>query len=118
MSIISRPPEMAKREYDCRSQSQLSSRVRDLHPEYAGSRRRFRTEDRDRRYVEFRWLRPPEKGRTFSRGWRGTSIRKQMPSETPRWLVIPERDLFTGIAIVGAVTSEKSKSELWRIGIT
>jgi hypothetical protein len=24
-----------------------------------------------------------------------------MPSETPRWLVIPERDLFTGIAIVG-----------------
>src|SRR6202158_2637396 len=47
--------------------------------------------------------RPPEKGRTFSRGWRGTSIRKQMPSETPRWLVIPERDLFTGIAIVGAV---------------
>src|SRR2546427_10348824 len=28
---------------------------------------------------------------------------KQRPSETPRWLVIPERDLFTGIAIVGAV---------------
>src|SRR6266566_2433769 len=27
---------------------------------------------------------------------------KQMPSETPRWLVIPERGLFTGIAIVGA----------------
>jgi hypothetical protein len=54
--------------------------------------------------VEFRrWLGPPEKGRTFSRGWRGTSIRKQMPSETPRWLVIPERDVFTGIAIVGAV---------------
>ena len=54
--------------------------------------------------MEFRrWLGPPEKGRTFSRGWRGTSIRKQMPSETPRWLVIPERDLFTGIAIVGAV---------------
>ena len=26
-----------------------------------------------------------------------------MPSETLRWLVIPERDLFTGIAIVGAV---------------
>jgi hypothetical protein len=52
--------------------------------------------------VEFRrWHGPPEKGRTFSRDWRGTSIRKQMPSETPRWLVIPERDLFTGIAIVG-----------------
>src|SRR5437762_3115897 len=29
--------------------------------------------------------------------------RKQIPSETPRWLVIPERGLFTGIAIVGAV---------------
>ena len=29
--------------------------------------------------------------------------RKQVPSETPRWLVIPERDLFKGIAIVGAV---------------
>ena len=29
--------------------------------------------------------------------------RKQVPSETPRWLVIPERGLFTGIAIVGAV---------------
>jgi len=41
-----------------------------------------------------------------------------MPSETPRWLVIPERDLFTGIAIVGAVTSEKSKPKLCRIGIT
>jgi hypothetical protein len=26
--------------------------------------------------------------------------RKQVPSETPRWLVIPERGLFTGIAIV------------------
>jgi len=33
--------------------------------------------------------------------------RKQMPSETPRWLVIPERGLFTGIAIVGAVGSGK-----------
>ncbi len=54
--------------------------------------------------MEFRrWHGHPEKGRTFSRGWRGTSIRKRMPSETPRWLVIPERDLFTGIAIVGAV---------------
>jgi hypothetical protein len=33
--------------------------------------------------------------------------RKQRPSETPRWLVIPERGLFTGIAIVGAVGSGK-----------
>jgi hypothetical protein len=34
--------------------------------------------------------------------------RKQVPSETPRWLVIPERGLFTGIAIVGAVGSGKT----------
>jgi hypothetical protein len=33
---------------------------------------------------------------------------KQTPSETPRWLVIPERGLFTGIAIVGAVGSGKT----------
>ncbi len=33
--------------------------------------------------------------------------RKQRPSETPRWLVIPERGLFTGIAIVGAFGSGK-----------
>jgi hypothetical protein len=31
--------------------------------------------------------------------------RTQMPSETPHWLVMPERGLFTGIAIVGAVGS-------------
>jgi hypothetical protein len=31
--------------------------------------------------------------------------RTQMPSETPHCLVIPERGLFTGIAIVGAVGS-------------
>src|SRR5258707_10525800 len=36
--------------------------------------------------------------------------RKQIPSETPRWLVIPERGLFTGIAIVGAVGSGKRQA--------
>ena len=36
--------------------------------------------------------------------------RKQRPSETPRWLVSPERGLFTGIAIVGAVGSGKTAS--------
>ena len=36
--------------------------------------------------------------------------RKQLPSESPRWLVIPERGLFTGIAIVGAVGSGKTAS--------
>jgi len=29
--------------------------------------------------------------------------RKPVPSETPHWLIIPQRGLFTGIAIVGAV---------------
>ena len=30
------------------------------------------------------------------------------PSETPRWLVIPERGLFTGIAVIGAIGSGKT----------
>ena len=34
--------------------------------------------------------------------------RKPVPSETPRWLIIPERGLFTGIAIVGAVGTGKT----------
>ena len=34
--------------------------------------------------------------------------RTQMPSGTPHWLVIPERGLFTGIAIVGAAGSGKT----------
>jgi hypothetical protein len=36
--------------------------------------------------------------------------RRLGPSETPHWLEIPERGLFTGIAIVGAVGSGKSSS--------
>ena len=36
--------------------------------------------------------------------------RKPGPSETPRWLAVPERGLFTGIAIFGAVGSGKSSS--------
>ena len=34
--------------------------------------------------------------------------RKQIPAENPRWLTIPERGLFTGIAIIGAVGSGKT----------
>ena len=34
--------------------------------------------------------------------------RRPGPSETPHWLVIPERGLFTGIAILGAVGSGKT----------
>jgi TraM recognition site of TraD and TraG len=39
--------------------------------------------------------------------------RKQIPSETPHWLIIPERGLFTGIAIVGAVGSGKTASAMY-----
>jgi hypothetical protein len=39
--------------------------------------------------------------------------RKQIPAETPHWLVIPERGLFTGIAIVGAVGSGKTASAMY-----
>jgi hypothetical protein len=34
--------------------------------------------------------------------------RRPGPSQTPRWLIIPERGLFTGIAILGAVGSGKT----------
>src|SRR6266576_1914421 len=34
--------------------------------------------------------------------------RKQVPAENPQWLVIPERGLFTGVAILGAIGSEKT----------
>ena len=36
------------------------------------------------------------------------NLRKPGPSETPRWLTIPERGLFTGIAIFGAVGTGKT----------
>jgi hypothetical protein len=39
--------------------------------------------------------------------------RKHIPSENPRWLSIPERGLFTGIAIVGAVGSGKTASAMY-----
>lgn len=35
------------------------------------------------------------------------------PSETPRWLAVPERGLFTGIAIFGAVGSGKTSTCLY-----
>src|SRR5260221_3314637 len=34
--------------------------------------------------------------------------RKPVPSETPRWLIIPQRGLFTGMAIIGAVGTGKT----------
>jgi hypothetical protein len=34
--------------------------------------------------------------------------RKPIPSETPRWLTIPERGLYTGILILGAIGSGKT----------
>ncbi len=36
------------------------------------------------------------------------NARRPGPSETPNWFVIPERGLFTGIAILGAVGSGKT----------
>ncbi len=39
--------------------------------------------------------------------------RKQIPSETPHWLTIPERGLFTGIAIIGAVGSGKTAAAMY-----
>ena len=36
--------------------------------------------------------------------------RKQVPAEIPQWLVIPERGLFTGIAILGAIGSDDLQS--------
>jgi TraM recognition site of TraD and TraG len=34
--------------------------------------------------------------------------RKQVPAPNPQWLVIPERGLFTGVAILGAIGSGKT----------
>lgn len=34
--------------------------------------------------------------------------RRHLPAETPRWLTIPQRGVFTGIAIVGAVDTGKT----------
>jgi hypothetical protein len=39
--------------------------------------------------------------------------RKPVPSENPYWLIIPERGLFTGIAIVGAVGSGKTAAAMY-----
>jgi hypothetical protein len=39
--------------------------------------------------------------------------RKPGPSPTPSWLVVPERGLFTGIAVFGAVGSGKTSSCLY-----
>jgi TraM recognition site of TraD and TraG len=36
------------------------------------------------------------------------NARKPVPSESPHWLIIPERGLFTGIAIFGAIGSGKT----------
>src|SRR5262249_48947491 len=39
--------------------------------------------------------------------------RKPGPSPTPRWLTVPERGLFTGVAVFGAVGSGKTSSCLY-----
>src|SRR6266852_4199015 len=39
--------------------------------------------------------------------------RKAIPSENPQWLTIPERGLFTGIAIFGAIGSGKTSCAMY-----
>ena len=39
--------------------------------------------------------------------------RKPGPSETPRWLTVPERGLFTGVSIFGAVGSGKTSCAMY-----
>jgi hypothetical protein len=40
--------------------------------------------------------------------------RKQVPVENPHWFVIPERGLFTGVAILGAIGSGKTSCCMYR----
>ena len=35
--------------------------------------------------------------------------KRPQPAATPQWLIVPERGLFTGIAIFGAVGSDKTR---------
>jgi hypothetical protein len=35
--------------------------------------------------------------------------KRPQPAATPQWLIVPERGLFTGIAIFGAVGSGKTR---------
>jgi hypothetical protein len=39
--------------------------------------------------------------------------RKQLPGENPQWLVIPERGLLTGVAILGAIGSTTRSARSW-----
>jgi hypothetical protein len=40
-------------------------------------------------------------------------LRKAIPSKTPFWLIIPERGLFTGVAIIGAIGSGKTSCAMY-----
>ena len=105
MSIINRPPEMVKREYEL--QEPIAVAV-DKYATFIQSTPDHVVDSALKIVVGETWSSaagtgPRKRAELSHRGWRGTSTRKQMPSETPRWLVIPERDLFTGIVIVGAV---------------
>jgi len=53
---------------------------------------------------------PPKRDALFIVVGEVHNERKPGPSETPQWLMVPERGLFTGIAIFGAVGSGKSSS--------
>ena len=93
--------------------------VNDLHPEHAGSRRQFRTEDRDRRDVEFRrWHGCPRKRAELSLavGEVHQSASKGPQKHRAGWSF--RNETFHGHRDRGRCISEKSKPELCRIAIT
>ena len=53
---------------------------------------------------------PAKRGELFVVVGEVHNERKPGPSGTPRWLTVPERGLFTGMAIFGAIGSGKSSS--------
>jgi hypothetical protein len=83
MSIINRPPEMAKREYELQEPIAVAvdkdATFIQSTPDHVVNSALKIVIWRD---VEFRRCeRALGKGQNFSRGWRGTSIRKQMPQK-------------------------------------
>ena len=126
MSIISRPPEMVKREYELQEpiavavekyatfiQSTPDHAVNSVvHSILLSGINIFALKAGRKIRVGKLSLYPDPRKRTELSLVVGEvhHPRKQLPSETPRWLVIQKRGLFTGIAIVGAVGSGKTAS--------
>ncbi len=105
MSIINKPPEMVKREYEL--QEPIAVAV-EKYATFIQSTPDHVVDSALKIVIGEMWSSaagsgPRKRAELSLAVCKVTSIRKQMPSETPRWLVISERDLFTGIAIVGAI---------------